>query len=168
MVTARAASQRKPPLSDLSNESYPFHWKRHGDADDAGADRGRNFCTAPLSNWTDLNENERRPSAPTRSRLQLSRQRHGQNDECAHASSGWQRLQSDSYCWPQQYNNGMNTWNFRNAARRPKSANRCWQLLGICDDTPLSSHSQAWTEPPEYPGRRRDAFIPLGAPHQCS
>ena len=56
----------------------------------------------------------------------------------------------------------MNTRNFRNAARRPKSTtNRCWQRLGICDDTPLSSRSQAWTEPPEYPGRRRDAFMRL-------
>jgi hypothetical protein len=76
--------QRKSPLSDLSesNENQAFHWKRHGDADDAGAARGRNFSTASLSSWADLNETERSFFAPTRSRSQPSRQCRGQTDEC--------------------------------------------------------------------------------------
>jgi hypothetical protein len=105
MVTARAASQRKPHLSDLPKGSYSLQWKRHGDADDAGAERGRNFCTASLSRCADHTGTERSSLAPTRDREQTSRQRHGHTDECAKASSGWRRLQSVLCCRLRQHTN---------------------------------------------------------------
>ena len=159
-ATARAALQRKSPLSDLSNERYPFHWKRHGDADDAGAARGRNFSTPSLSNWADLNETERSFLAPTRSRTQPSRQRRGQTDECAQASPGWRRLPSDLCCRLRQHTNTTDACALppcdRNHPIRPTARAATSQVIvaGVCSRT----------SPRPGPARRyRDSMPPLPA-----
>ena len=60
---AAQISSIRPPERE---QALPLETARR--ADDAGADRGRNFCTAALSRCADLTENERSFLAPTRGR----------------------------------------------------------------------------------------------------